>query len=345
MGNFSVPRYGVVMHLPIKPKGGSSKKYETNMAPPRRRKKKKNKNKAKIKQNTVPQEDLSPWFKNPCFLIDETVYEFKDIVFKRAKDMSYTLELTCEGIVWKLQKDTKDNISIQPYEEDCPIAITAGTLTAKMYRSFLKLTYKVPFKDFLSVGIKFFPIEPEGKKLSSKNMKVPETTLSEQEAPEAPSPQKKATKKELLLWLERPSLGKGYFTWLDNPSLRKELLGWFGNPFLIIDKKKYVFKDIVIRQLDENYVLVMTCCDVKWAFRKNKKGTVSVFVFYKGKPVEVKKKSIVSKINVFFSLLTKNLTFENFLADVSKRFPCEPATRFNLYLFDPNTVSQTVISI
>ncbi len=306
------------------PKVRSSKRKDVFFKISTRKKKGQGKkSKSKPKQDTSVAEQreyiLSEWFKNPYFLIDGTRYTFKNIFFEQVGYGKYILEASCEDVNWKLSRDQNGNVQVQAFSNDKLISIKQGTLTAKIFVSFLKLTYGISFYRFLFVGLKILSNKSEG-----------------QIRPKA------ATKEELLLWLTNPSLSKRCFAWLGNPSLKDELLCWFDNPFLIINNEKYVFQDIVIRQLDRNYVLVMTCCDIKWAFRQNEKGLVSVCGFYRKKPVEIKKKTPISKINRFFTILTKDLTFENFLAAVSNRFSCEQATRLNLYLFDPNTISQMV---
>lgn len=74
------------------------------------------------------------------------------------------------------------------------------------------------------------------------------------------------------------------------------------------------------------------------ALRENEKGKVSVHVFYKRQPVTIRKNTIIYEMYDFFTTITKGLLFKDFIEVLSKRFPCEPTTRFNLYLFDiPNS--------
>lgn len=191
-----------------------------------------------------------------------------------------------------------------------------GSTTAKINALFINLTWNFSFKELLWVGLDFFPCE-SGEKADSFLFTYSRSLNNAEENILKPKKQHKTfssrenDKKELLFWVNNPYAEGDFFLWMDNP-------------FLIIDYKKYLFKDTVIRQFNNNYVLVMTCCELKWALRENEKGKVSVHVFYKRQPVTIRKNTIIYEMYDFFTTITKGLLFKDFIEVLSKRFPVNP---------------------
>ncbi len=344
MGNFSVPRYGVVMHLPIKPsvkpsKKKASKKKAVAYTEPKRKEEKENK--VKIKKSNVPKvssskrkevflkvskpkkeqkkaskKELSRWCKGPRFVINWKEYVFESILLWKSVSNKYTLELTCEGITWKLSQSRKGFVIAQPFSNNRAVTIKRKTPIAKIYAAFDKLTWKMSFKDFISVARQYFPC--------NAIIQNPIFTSNSQNSTSDNVKSSMVKSEEKI-------------------STKEDLLRWFNNPRLVVSGEEYVFKHIALMQSGKRYVLVLSCEDVKWALRKNKEGKVSIFAFKNRNPIKIEKGTPNAKIKVFFANLTRGLPFDFLYLVVSKTIPREIITRRSFYLFDPANQPETTI--
>ncbi len=302
MGEYDVRRCGIIMHFGCYvPKVRFSKRKDVFF---------KIKTRKKGPPKTTKRE-LSRWCENPRFIIGGKEYVFKTILLKKSESNKYTLELTCEGVTWKLRQNTQGFVIAQPFNNNKAVTIKKETPIAKIHAAFIRLTWGMSFKNFISVALKYFPCNSLFYNSASANS--------------SHNSQSRMAKAE------------------EKISTKEDILRWFNNPRLVVSGEEYVFKNIALVQSGKRYVLVLSCEDIKWVLRKNTEGKVSIYAFNNRNPIKIEKGTLNAKIKAFFVDLTRGLPFDFLYLVVSKELPREIATSRSLYLFDPLNQPETSI--
>ena len=304
MGEYDVRRCGVITHFGCYvPKVRSSKRKDVFF---------------KIKgPKKATKKELSKWCESPRFIIEGKKYVFETILLRKTESNKYILELTCEGITWKLRQNSPGYVIAQPFSNNKAITIRSKTPVAKISAAFNRLTWKMSFRDFISVALKYFPC----------NSIIHKTAY-------AKSPHNSSN-----------NANSGGLNSEEKISTKEDLLRWFRDPRLVVSGEEYVFKHIALIQSGKRYVLALSCEDTKWALRKNNEGKVSIFAFNNRNPVKIEKDTLNAKIKAFFSDLTRELPFDFLYLVVSKELPRQIATSRSFYLFDPDVVIQPETTI
>ena len=305
MGEYDVRRCGVIMHFGCYvPKVRSSKRKDVFFKINTRRKGPKK----------ATKKELSKWCESPRFIIDGKKHVFETILLRKTESNKYILELTCEGITWKLRQNKPGDVIAQPFSNNKAVTIRSKTLIAKIHAAFIRLTWRMSFNNFISVALQFFPC----------NSIIHNTSYAKS---------------------SHNSSKSGGLNSEEKISTKEDLLRWFRDPRLVVSGAEYVFKHIALIQSGKRYVLALSCEDTKWTLRKNNEGKVSILAFNNRNPVKIEKDTLNAKIKTFFSDLTRELPFDFLYLVVSKELPLQIATSRSFYLFDPDVVIQPETTI